>query len=311
MAKKITGLGRGLGALIPQKKNTEESKKISSQGMSVQSATGALAGNPVPTHKSTLVSEPQGAAFEVELGDIVVNPEQPRMTFRHRELEDLMNSIREHGIIQPLTVTKKKDGGYELIAGERRFRAANMLGLKKVPVTVRVADTKEKLIIALIENIQREDLNPVEEARGFERLMEEFNFTQEEVSKKVGKARSTVANTLRLLDLPDEIQAALADGVISAGSARAILSLKDRASQLRFFKKLVSKHLSTRDVEEGVRKSKGEKVRKDPAVAAIEEQIRESLGAKVEIKKRGEKGTVVISFFTEEEYKDIVNSLVV
>lgn len=315
MAKKNTGLGRGLGALIPQKnpadnESVEEKKTVATP----KSKTPSSEAVPIKLveQKEESASVPVGVSVghvaEVPIADIVVNPSQPRIAFRHQELEDLMNSIREHGIIQPLAVTKR-DGGYELIAGERRFRASNMLGLKTVPVIVHETDDEGKLVLALIENIQRADLNPIEEAKGYERLVQEFDFTQEEVSKKVGKARSTVANTLRLLDLPIEIQDALSEGVIPAGSARAILSLKDKEAQLKFFKKLVTKQFSTRDVEEGVRKSKGGAPKKDPAVSAMEEQIRTAFGAKVEIKKKGEKGTVMISFYSDEEYKELVTAL--
>ncbi len=289
MANKLSGLGRGLGSLIPAK--TER-----------QPAGVATVAAPA--------SEPKqdNRVIFVPVKDIVVNPEQPRTVFRHNELEDLTNSIREHGIIQPLVVSPKPGGGFELIAGERRLRAAKLLNLPTVPVLVRPASSRDKLLLALIENIQRQDLNPLEEARAYAKLLSDFNLTQEGVAQKVGKARSTVANTLRLLELPEEIQQAIAAGTLAAGSARAILSLKDDKSRLAFFHKLTGRQVSTRQVEAGVGRA-GAKRRKDPALLAAEEQLRNKLGTRVEIKKRAGKGTVVISFFSEEEYQALLKQL--
>lgn len=298
MAKRLSGLGRGLSALIPQRGETsDQAKPVPAQAVSAAtvavveaSVEGGAVGN---------------GAREISVKDISANPEQPRVMFRHQELEDLMNSIKEHGIIQPLMVSPKDDGTYELIAGERRFRAANMLGLKTVPVTIRSADAHDKLLLALIENIQREDLNPVEEARGYMRLAQEFSFTQETIAKKVGKARSTVANAIRLLDLPQEIQDAIAGGLVSAGSARAILGLKDEKSRIKLFKRLVGSKLSTREVEAGVRKKRGIS-RKDPSVLAAEEELRNIFGTRVEVRKKDGKGTVAITFHSDEEYEALL-----
>ncbi|MBI4457374.1 ParB/RepB/Spo0J family partition protein, partial [Candidatus Uhrbacteria bacterium] len=263
MVQRLTGLGRGLGSLIPQKSSTESAVPAKSAGRGESAAPVAP------------VSHAENRILHIPVTDVVANPEQPRIEFRHHELEDLMNSIREHGILQPLLVTTRPQGGYELIAGERRFRAAKMLGLETVPAIVREADSNQKLLLALIENIQRQDLNPLEEARSYARLMSEYGLTQEDVAKRVGKARSTVANTVRLMDLPAEIQEAIASGSISAGSARAILSLKDEKSQLNFFRKLIGNRLTTREAETGARKLVGRS--KDPAVAADEEALRRSL----------------------------------
>lgn len=293
MSKKLSGLGRGLGALIPQ-------KPMVTAGVQPDAAT--------PVQSSDAGVRPSGT-LNVPVSAIVANPEQPRAVFRHQELEDLMNSIREHGIIQPLTVTARPGGGYELIAGERRFRAAKMLGLATVPVTVRTAEVQEKLVLALIENIQREDLNPMEEARGYDRLVSEFGMTQEEVSKKVGKARSTVANVLRLLELPQEVREAIAAGIVPAGSARAMLALPDDESRLAFFRKLVAGGMSTREVEAGVRKATGTAAKKDPAIAGAEESLRNALGTRVEIKKRGGKGQIIVSFYSDEEYGNLLEKL--
>lgn len=311
MAKRMSGLGRGLGALIPQK-NDIGSESGSAAGSSSVRKPRTRPSAPAPQDSVVRGTERNGqsqAAFEVALKDIVSNPVQPRKSFGRRGLEELTESIKEHGIIQPLTVTVREKGGYELIAGERRMRAAKILGMEKVPVVVRKAGTRDKLLLALIENIQREDLNPIEEARGYSRLISEFDLTQEDASKRVGKARSTVANTLRLLDLPEEIQTAIAEGVVPAGSARAILSLNDKASQLKFFKKMVAGHMTARDAEAGVRRAKGGKSRKDPVLFAAEERLRDSLGSKVEIKKRGEKGSISVMFYSDEEYQSLIKKM--
>lgn len=302
MAKRLSGLGRGLGALIPQK---EETSKQTARTDVRTASTEVIA--------KTVTEPPNGSRTddrEISVKDISANPEQPRVMFRHQELENLMNSIKEHGIIQPLTVSPKDDGTYELIAGERRFRAANMLGLKKVPVTIRSVGAHDKLLLALIENIQREDLNPVEEAKGYMRLAQEFSFTQEQIAKKVGKARSTVANAVRLLELPQEIQDAISDGSVPAGSARAILGLKDEKSQLKLFRKLVGSKLSTREVEAGVRKKRSPS-RKDPAVVAAEEELRNIFGTRVEVKKKDGKGIVSISFHSDEEYEALLKRFLI
>ena len=292
MPSRPSGLGRGLGSLIPQK--AERPAFVAS----------AVA----PSPAAAVPGKPENKVLYVPVAEIIVNPEQPRATFRHQELEDLTNSIREHGIIQPLVVSQRQGGGYELIAGERRLRAAKLLNLPTVPAIVRSVNSRDKLLLALIENIQREDLDQMEEAKAYDRLIKQFNLTQEGVAQKVGKARSTVANTLRLLELPAEIQQAIAERAISAGSARAILGLKDDKARLAYFHKLVGKKASTRQVEAGVRKLGGKK-RKDPAIAAAEETIRNKLGTKVEIKKRGSQGSVVISFYSAEEYTSLMRHL--
>ena len=293
MVQRLSGLGRGLGSLIPQKSTSHGEVVPAKAGIHQENSPAAAS---------------QSRVLHIPVSDVIANPEQPRIEFRHHELEDLMNSIREHGILQPLLVTTRSQGGYEIIAGERRFRAAKILGLETVPAMARDAGADDKLVLALIENIQRQDLNPLEEARGYARLMSEYGLTQEDVSKRVGKARSTVANTVRLLDLPTEIQEAIASGSISAGSARAILSLKDEKSQLNFFRKLIGNRLSAREAEAGARKAAGGRS-KDPAISAAEEALRRSLGARVEIKKRGDHGTILISFTTEEEYRDLADRL--
>lgn len=292
MPQKISGLGRGLGSLIPQKPASAVSD-VSSPG--------------VATKPEVSREEWQGA-LEIPVAAIAANPEQPRTVFGRQELEDLMNSIREHGILQPLVVSKIASGVYELIAGERRYRAAKMLGLEKVPVVIREAEQHNKLLLALIENIQRENLNPLEEARAYTKLSIEFGLTQDQIAKKVGKARPTVANMMRLLDLPEEIQEAIETGAMSAGSARAILALKNDEDRLKFFRKMTGEKKTTRDIEDEIRGDRAP-ARKSPVLLAMEEEIRDVIGAKVEIKKRGDMGTITFKFFSDEEFEELRTKL--
>lgn len=253
--------------------------------------------------------------WQIPLSEIVPNPEQPRKVFSHADLEDLVVSIKKHGILQPITVTERTDGGYELIAGERRFRASQIAGLATIPALVRAATEQEKLELALIENIQRQNLNPLEEAFAYKRLIDEFNLTQQEVADQVGKSRPVVANTIRLLELPEEIQRALMDGVLSAGKARALLSLKSTKEQLDVFHSLLNEEgVTVRDVEKvvaakGPASRKGS-VRRDPNVMELEQQLEQKLGTKVMIHLRGERGTIEIQFTGREELKRVFDGLI-
>ena len=224
-----------------------------------------------------------------------------------------MNSIKLHGILQPLIVTEREDGGYELIAGERRLRASTIAGLATVPAIVRGATRQEKLELALIENIQRQNLNPIEEAFAYERLMAEFGLTQEAVSERVGKSRSQIANTVRLLDLPEPIQKALSDGKISVGKAKAILSLKSPDEQLKIFSEMIGERASVRDVERAIAAhavgSRKGSVRRDPNLTAQEQLIQDRLGSSVRITARGEQGTITITYYSKEEFKRLMGEL--
>jgi ParB family chromosome partitioning protein len=296
--KRPSGLGRGLGALIPQRIST---------GPTAAQQAPQIGAKPAAAPAVSAVRD--GAPFLLDHVLIDTNPDQPRSTFGHHELEDLANSIREHGILQPLTVAPKGDGRYELIAGERRFRAAKLVGLTQVPVTIRKEnDERTRFVLALIENIQREDLNPLEEARAYERLTTEFGLTQDEVSKQVGKARSTVANAMRLLDLPQEIQDALAAGAVSPGNVRALIGIKDPKQQMALFRKLLSSGMSARDVEAGARSVKGGG-RKDPALTAAEEELRKTYGTKVTVTSMNGKGKIAFDFYSEEEFNGMVRRL--
>jgi len=278
-------LGKGLGSLIP------------------------LSINPIES-----IASKASARLEVDIEEIAVNPLQPRQSFDHQALEDLINSIKEHGIIQPLIVTQKGTG-YELIAGERRLKAAKIAGLKKVPIILREASQLEKLELALIENIQRTDLNAIEKALGYKKLVDEFNLTQEEAAKKIGISRSALANMLRLLNLSQEIQQALRDGKITEGHAKIILSLETSDLQKDYFHRIVDAKLSVRDLERSldqdvkVKKKKKKISFKDPQLLAWQEALAGVLGTKVNIKKKGEGGEVIVEFYSLPELKNIVDKI--
>lgn len=298
-------LGRGLNSLIPQQRPTSATAEAAARRLP-DIADGA--------HKKDAEPVPSGKPLHVPVGLITPNPEQPRKVFTHEALEELINSIREHGILQPLVVSQRADGTYELIAGERRFRSAQMLELPTVPVVVRdVVGDKEKLELALIENIQRADLNAIEEACAYERLANEYGLSHEQVGQRVGKSRSAVTNTIRLLQLPELIQKALIDGKISMGKARALLSIEDREQQVRMFGDMLGEHMTVRDVESAVAKKQvhGGKglTRRDPNVLDQEDAIRKTLGTKVRITKRGDRGKIEIDFYSEEEYREIIRHL--
>lgn len=275
------GLGRGLGALIP-----------------------AAA----------------GAADEVDLDLIVPNPQQPRSTISDDSLEELVASIREHGVIQPLLVsTSDTDGVYQLIAGERRLRAARLAGLSRVPVIVKEAASRELLELALVENLQRQDLNPLEEALAYRRLSDEFGLTQEEISARVGRSRTAVANAVRLLGLTDELKESLASGAISEGHARALLGLEDESDRREAWQQVLARSLTVRQTEELVRRWPGLAAQEqqatrsrpaDPETASLEDRLRAAVGTKVELRRRkGGHGRLVLHFYSDEELEALLSRL--
>lgn len=251
--------------------------------------------------------------LHVPVGDIVPNPFQPRREFHPEELEELIASVKEFGILQPLVVTQKADGRFELIAGERRLRSAREAGLKKVPVIVRAASEQEKLELALIENIQRADLSPIEEAHAYAKLMEEFHLTQEQAAQRVGKSRSVVANTLRLLNLPADMQMALADGRISMSMARVLCGMDEVKERKAMFERMLEGNYNVREAETHARERKNGPAAKstirDANLLAVEEELRRVLGTKVAVQKKGPNGRITIEFYSDEEFKDLINRL--
>ena len=275
-------LGRGLGALIPQK------------------------AEPAPVHA------PAGGLAQIPLDQIQPNPYQPRRTFNEASIDELARSVREHGIVQPLVVTRAGDK-YKLIAGERRFRAAQKAGLATVPVVVRDSlKSGDALQIALIENIQREDLNPMEEANAYHQLHDEFGMTQEEIAKRVGKERSTVANVLRLLKLPASVKELLASGQLSMGHARALLAVDSAKKQEALAERVVKHDLNVRQTEllasEKPASPKKEKV-KDVHTRDAEEKLQRALRTKVEIDRKRRGGVIHIAFGSEDELIRVVEDL--
>jgi len=265
------------------------------------------------------------AVFWVELGKIAPNPYQPRREFDEAKLKDLSESIRMYGVLQPLVVTRKEvyreDGGmsveYELISGERRLRASKLAGLSQVPVLIRSGEEAPqiKLEMAIIENLQREDLNPVDRARSFQRLASEFKLKQAEIAEKVGKSREYVSNSLRILSLPEDMVTALEQGRISEGHTRPLLMLVDRPEEQGvLFKEIMMKKLTVREAESLSRRVATERVRNkakylDPAIIELEKGFTESLGTRVRIEKSKDGGTVTIDFFSPDDLRVLLEKL--
>ena len=283
-----TGLGKGLESLIP---------------------TGGKSAPAASTGTGT------GGVHQVAVDAIQPNPRQPRIHFKEEELAELAASIREHGVIQPLIVTPKPDGTFTLIAGERRWQAAQKAGLRTVPVITRQANNQELLEIALIENVQRSDLNSLEEAEAYRQLVEEFGLSHEAVAKRVGKSRVAVTNTLRLLGLPDVVKQALVDGKITEGHARALLALSTQKAQASAMQTVINLSLSVRQTEELVRKLAGQKPikAKKPTRSAdvndVEKRLQHSLGTKVALKHGKKGGTVTIYYYSGEELDALLEKL--
>ncbi len=262
---------------------------------------------PSPADK---VSYSDAQIEEIDITKIVPNPYQPRKVFQPEALKELAESIKVHGVIQPIVVTETPTG-YELVVGERRFRASQLAGLIKVPAIVKkTLGDQTKLEVALIENIQRQELNPIEEAQAYERLIKTFNLTQEQVAKKVGKSRPAITNTLRLLNLPAEIQRAVIEGKITEGHARAILGLSDIEKMLLMYQQVVEQGMNVRQVEAKVRelslKRQMDAAAPDPKLMAIETELRGKLGTQVKIQRQGRGGRITIEFFSDEELADII-----
>ena len=258
-----------------------------------------------------------GRVMDISIDEISPNPWQPRRDFDEGSLAALASSIRENGLIQPVVVRKKKDGTYELAAGERRWRAAKMAGLTVIPAISKEYDDRSMAEMALVENLQRKDLNPVDEGMAYRKLMDEYGLTQENISKKVGKSRPYVANMVRLLDLPEEVKDFLSKGQLTAGQARPLLGLESDAEKVQLARRIVKEGLSARKVEDIIREGKEPKKKEDPPAAAfmkaVEEKLGLSVGSKVRIRigkgKNAHKGTISISFSNDEEFQRIADIL--
>ncbi|NQZ76951.1 MAG: ParB/RepB/Spo0J family partition protein [Ekhidna sp.] len=288
--KKKSGLGRGLGALLD---DSGEKKKISGSG-----------------------ATPKGAINEIDISKVETNPWQPRTEFDEEALNDLADSIKVQGIIQPITVRALSEKQFQLISGERRLQASKRAGLKTIPAYIRIADDQQMLEMALIENIQRENLNAIEIALSYQRLLAECDLKQEELGDRVGKNRSTVTNYLRLLKLPPDIQVALRDGKLSMGHARALISIDDVTIQLDIFNQIIRQELSVRKVEELVRTSgiKKEKDSRsaiiDPEIKNLQSKLSSHFGSKIAIKSNeANKGEIKIPFSSTDDLNRILEIL--
>lgn len=250
--------------------------------------------------------------LNISTSQIRTNKYQPRLEFNQEKLNDLINSIKEKGVVQPVLV-RKAQGGYELIAGERRLRAAKSLNLEKIPAIVKDVSDVDMLEISLIENIQREELNPIEEAHAFQKFITDFNFTQEKIAKVLGKDRSTIANTIRLLGLPKKIQDFISKGVVSTGHAKAILGLPTENEQLRVCNLVVKKGLSVRETENLIlKRSSGERkidIRKDQNITNIENGLQQILGTRVKIFHGKKRGRIQIEYYSSEDLNRILDIL--
>jgi len=258
-------------------------------------------------------TERKNEIINVQTDQIKPNPFQPREDFDTQSIEELAQSIKEKGVIQPLLVRRKGDY-YELIAGERRLRAASLLNLKEIPIIVKDVEDRDSLELALIENIQRQDLNPIEEAHAYQYLIDKFKITQEKISEFLGKARVSITNTLRLLNLPQEVQEEIKKGRISFAHGRALLEIEDANQQRRLAQEIISKGLSVRELENlikmhrprGIKRRRAESIR-EPYVAVLEEELQQILATKVRISKRKKRGHISIEFYSQEDLERIVN----
>ena len=235
---------------------------------------------------------------------------QPRKEIDAKELEELKQSIKEKGFIQPIVVRKASEGQYEVVAGERRFQAAKSLGLKELPTMIKDLDDKDTFVFAIVENLQRKDLNPVDEAEALQRLMDEFEFILDDIAKIVGKDKTTVVNTLRLLKLPPQIQEALKKGMITRSQARTILGAQTITAQNKLFHQIIREGLTVREIEKRVKKASSKKSSGDPFVAEVEEKMQKSLGTKVRVfNKRNNKGKIVIEYYSLEDLERLLKRL--
>ncbi len=286
---KKNSLGTGLSSLIPSKINKIDNITL---------------GNKIGINNDEVIKIP--------VENILPNPNQPRYYFDEVNLKDLSDSIKEHGVIQPIIVTKVGENKFELIAGERRLQASKLAGMKDIPAIVRIATNQQKLELALIENIQRHDLNAIEEGKAYKKLQNEFKLSQDEIAKRTGKNRSTVANIMRLLDLPIEIQRGIIEEKITPGHARAILSLDNQEKQRALYTLILKNDLTVRAAENKVREvtvhTHTRKVSKsiDPRIQEMEDKAQQKLGTKVRINKNGSRGKILIDFFSDEEFDKIV-----
>ena len=304
--KKTRGLGRGLDALfgdVEVSLNVKEREKTD-EGADPQ----------IKTEKKE-EKDSEGSIVYIDINDIKPNSNQPRKTFDEEKLHELAASIEEHGLIQPVVLRKIKKG-YEIVAGERRWRAARITGAKEIPCIIRDLTDEENMLLAIIENMQREDLNPIEEAEGISQMIDTYGLTQEQVSKSVGKSRPYIANSLRLLKLPETVRRYVSEGSLSAGHARALAGIADVEKQISIAKTAVNEALSVRQIEKIVQGNKNKRPRtkvksadKNADLKRVEEDLKDIFGTKVNLNHRGKKGKIEIEFYSKEELERLIELL--
>lgn len=316
------GLGRGLASLIPQRKKSAIKQTNYFGSNEIDNDFEIKKDEPslkrdflkTPGDKKKLGDISLRSIIEVNVDKIAPNPYQPRKHFDEEKLQQLADSLKQHGLLQPIVVSRKKNDEYELIAGERRLEASKIAGLEKVPVIIKKATDQQKLELALIENIQRHNLNVIEEARAYKQLQDVFGLTQEEIASRSGKSRSAVANHLRLLNLPIEIQNALREGKITEGHARTILAISNPEKQRALFQLIIKENLSVRQIEDKVREiavsSHKRRIKNvDPQTEKQQQEISQVLGTKIKIKRTPKGGQIIIDFFSSEEFDSLYNKL--
>lgn len=324
-SNKKKGLGRGLGSLLGGPAPTE----MPAPKASVSTAAGAsvnpsqTATTPVTAQVATPVAppvDPENKIWKVGIDKLSSGQFQPRRVFDKEPLQELAQSIRENGILQPIVARRTSSGKLEIVAGERRWRASQLAGLHEVPVILRNYNDKEALELAIVENIQREDLNPIEEAEGYSRLISEFKLSQQQVSEKVGRDRATVANAVRLLALPEEVKTMISSGDLSVGHAKVLLSLQEPKRQIEFAKKVVNDKIAVRKLEkmvQAVNKGQGEELEvpnfdsnvTQRLISGLSDELQKILGTKVNIDYSNSKGKISIHFYSDDELTNLVDRL--
>ena len=304
--KKATGLGRGLDALFGD-------VEVKSTKQTTKKSTAKPSGTKARKEDKVESAEGNGLVY-IDINDIKPNANQPRKSFDEDKLEELAESIDRHGMIQPV-VLRSATQGYEIVAGERRWRAARMVGLKEIPCIVKELTDEENMLLAIIENMQREDLNPIEEAEGLKQMIDTYGLTQEQVSRGVGKSRPYITNSLRLLKLPEKIRYLTADGSLSVGHARALASIKDEKVQQKLAERAVKEGLSVRQIERLAQdnrdreKTRKKRTSKSADEKRVETELREALGTKVILNRKGAKGKIEIEFYNGDEMERLIDLL--
>lgn len=308
--KKSRGLGKGLDALFGDAEVTLEKKPVK---VNEENTASEITAAGEKKQENTGKENAGGIAY-ININDIKPNSNQPRKTFDEEKLEELAASIEEHGLIQPL-VLRESGKGYEIVAGERRWRAARKIGIKELPCIVRELTDEENMLLAIIENMQREDLNPIEEAEGLKQMIDTYGLTQEQVSKSVGKSRPYIANCLRLLKLPEPVMKYVSTGELSAGHAKVLAGLNDENKQIALAEDSIKKSWSVRELEKAVHDEKpvARKARKtkekNANVKRVEEELKEVLGTKVNLNQKGSKGKIEIEFYSKDELERLIEIL--